>query len=191
MVSNCVFEHNGPVAYTLKLDPFRSHSGGLSIGSRNVTAPGVSPTITVMNCVFVNNSAFPSAELIQTSSQVFTGNKFTGRGGALGLQLSDPNQFIPALVDNCTFKENSARTWGGAMYVLFADFTYHTLTISRSIFVKNKSNGAGALFGGYFGIGTFDEFAFVNVSRCSFEHNSAEQGGAVYIAMPGIPGQLG
>ena len=189
-VTDSAFEHNGPVANTLKRDPFRSHSGGLSIGSNNFTFDDVPPSITVQNTLFRNNSALPSAQLVQTSSQIFTATIFTGRGGALGLILNYSQTVIDAQLENCTFVGNAANSFGGGTYVLFGTYAAHVVTFRNCTYLKNWSIfGGGGLFGGFFGTGSANSFSYINVSQTLFKENVAVQGAGSYIALPGRTGE--
>ena len=189
-VTNSVFEHNGPVANTLKRDPFRSHSGGLSVGCNNFTLDNVPPSITVQNTVFRNNSALPSAQLVQTSSQIFTSVILTGRGGALGLILNYSQTVIDARLENCTFVGNAANSFGGGTYVLFGTNAAHVVTLRNCTYLKNWSIfGGGGLFGGFFGTGFANSFSYINVSQSLFEENVASQGAGSYVALPGRTGK--
>ena len=191
-VTDSVFEHNGPVAYTLKRDPFRSHSGGLSIGCNNLSLADAPPSITVQSTIFRNNSALPSAQLIQTTSQIFTATIFTGRGGALGLILNHSQASISARFESCSFVGNAANSFGGGTYILFGTLSTHEVTVSNCTYLENWSRFGGAgLFGGFFGTGFANSFSFINMSHCLFEGNVAVQGAGSYIALPGRIGEQG
>ena len=189
-VADCVFENNGPVAFTLKRQPFRGHSGGLSIACQNLSRATTRPTIIVKDSIFVNNSAFPSQELIQSANDLLTGLVFTGRGGALTLLLIDPS-VVPILVtvDNCTFESNVAEGFGGAVYIIFWQGTAHNATVCKCTFKINRSGYAGGLLGAFFGPGSRERFSFMNVSRCLFVENEAVQGGGANFLLPRLPGK--
>ena len=181
-ITDCVFEHNGPVAYTLKPDPNRSHSAGLSIGCNNLNLANTPPSITVQNSVFRNNSAIPIANLTKSSTQIHRGRIFTGRGSALGLLLSDSQAPIAATVENCTFVENEARSYGGGMYILFGRLSAHVVTVSNSVFVGNSAGiGAGAVLVVFLGAGSYDSFSFMLAKGCLFQENLATHGAGMAI----------
>ena len=187
MVTNCVFEDNGPVAYTIKPDPYRSHSGGLSIGCHNLTlTDGVPPSVIVQNTQFKNNFAVPSEAIIQTTSQASLEALFTGRGGALGLKLSESQASITAKVENCTFVDNRAYSFGGGAYVLSSGISAHVVTIDKCTFAKNWCVfSGGGLTGLIFGGGFENSFSFINITQCLFEENESNQGAGSYITLPG------
>ena len=191
-ISESVFEHNGPVANTLKRVRFFSHSGGLSIGLNNIswyndTYNDTSPSVTVQNCMFKSNSAFPSKNLTRSSSNLFREAVYTGRGGAFGLLLSEAITSIKAVVDNCTFWDNSALSFGGAVYILFGVRSKHTVTVSRCTFTGNSAHsGAGGLLAGFFGEGRDTAFSSLNVSNCRFEGNWAPQGGGASVSLAAL-----
>ena len=185
LVSGCVFEHNGPVMNTLKTHPFRSHSGGLSIGCHNINLYNNTPMVIVQNCLFVNNSANPSENLTQSSSTLFQKLTFTGRGGAFGLQLSEYRRPITAVVDNCMFINNSAYSFGGAVYILSGVRLAHTVTVSHCSFIRNSAHsGGGGLLGAFFGAGQDTTSSFLKVSYSLFQENMAPQGGGSSIILP-------
>lgn len=115
-VVECLFEHNGPASF-VKLTNFRGHSGALSVSLHNYTSPFPMHEITVNDTVFNNNSTMPDESVRQSTSEVFNHFIFTGRGGALGLFLSDNTVIIQAVITHCTFEGNMALTWGEA-YIL-------------------------------------------------------------------------
>ena len=189
-VMDCVFEDNGPVAFTLKREPFRGHSGGLSISCYNLSQTGAPPAIIIKDSIFVNNTAFPSEELIQSANNLFTNFFFTGRGGALTLMLIDSSVTnIHVMVDNCTFESNLGEAFGGAVYTIFWMKTAHFATFYNCTFKKNWSGYGGGLVGAFFGPGSRERFGFMNVSHCLFVENEAVHGGGSNFLLPNLPGR--
>lgn len=181
-VTGCIFDSNGPASF-LKKDNFRGHSGGISVSLYNYTSPYLTHEIEIGDTIFVNNSAIPDQEAQRTTSEVLNNFIFTGRGGALGLFLSDTSSNITALVFNCTFERNFALTWGGGMYVLFDKLSNHTVTIEDSSFLLNHcDNGAGAICSAR--LGEQDQYSTIAIMRSNFTMNTANHGGAtaIYLA---------
>ena len=189
-VVGCLFEHNGPASF-LKLTNFRGHSGALSVSLHNYTSPFPVHEITVNDTVFYNNSAMPNEDVRQSTSEVFNKFIFTGRGGALGLFLSDDSSIVRAVISNCTFEDNTALTWGGGAYFVLDYTSNHSIAVKDCTFLRNACVfGAGALFTGFFGSGTTEIHSSVTVLGSYFIENSAPQGGAVTISLPGYQGML-
>ena len=183
-VLDSIFMHNGPVSHTLKSQPFRGNSGGLSIAYNNVTSSGVKLSVFVERCIFINNSALPDLQLQLTSSLAVSSKTFTGRGGALGLLLSNELQHIEVLVRGCQFHGNSAQNFGGGMYVLFDVDSGHTVTISECYFGINAvPYFAGGLFTAFIGQGSVSKHSVQIVTDCSFFQNRAMQGGAAVVIL--------
>lgn len=102
------------------------------------------------------------------SSQFLTNRALTGGGGAVDLVV-----MTSLSIENCTFGENGARDFGGALKI---PDSRRSATISDSTFVNNTARSGGAIC-------TEDD---MNAVACSFDRNVAtELGGAVYIATVG------
>lgn len=190
-ISNSTFKHNGPVSDTLKTQSFRGTSGGLSIGYNDIINPGIQLSATVEQSTFINNSAIPSSQLQETSTTAISQNVFSGRGGALGLLLSNERQHIEVVVTECYFESNTASDFGGGVYVIYNFYSSHSVTIAKCVFVNNTSpSSAGAVFTAFIGPGIFPQCSVQTVTDCEFVENKAAQGGAAVAVMSGSPGKL-
>ena len=188
-IQDSIFMHNGPVSHTLKTQPFRGNSGGLSISYNNIENPNIKLVVVVERCTFINNSALPSPELQQTSSSAISTSIFSGRGGALGLLLNNQLQHVEVMVRDCSFHGNSAKTFGGGVYVVFGYGSSHTTTISQCTFENNTSPfSTGGLFAAFLGQGSPSKHSVHIVTDCTFFHNRALQGGG---AVGVLSGNLG
>ena len=187
IVDNCTFEHNGPSSVVMFTE-FRGHSGGLSISLLSYPLYQ-EHSIIVKDSMFLSNSAEPDGTTERTSSEVLEDSRFTGRGGALGFFLGDSSSSIQAEVTNCSFQNNFARSWGGALFATFGNLTNHTLVIKDCFFRKNIASFTGGAFvGGFFGIGFAEWHSFVALYNSTFVENHALQGGAAAVILPGYRG---
>lgn len=118
--------------------------------------------------------------LVLTSCQ-FIGNKMenyvdgeNGCGGAMYFLYSGGTAESPALtVQNCSFKGNEAKEWGGGLYITGNNYA----SVSGTTFDGNKAEG----FGG--GIGVHNGVK-LSVSNCVFGNNTANEGAGVAIIQP-------
>ena len=72
------------------------------------------PIVTVSETRFLQNSAFPTKNVL-TVSQAFSSGLFTGRGGGLALFITEDNFTITVRVSGCYFSHNFAQNFGGGM----------------------------------------------------------------------------
>lgn len=152
---------------------------GTKAGGALYTNKGVTGRFT--NCTFTNNTSEAHGGAVCCSGStnyftdcVFTGNTSTGKstnGGAIFLQ----NAGASAEIINCTFTENTATNYGGAVEQN-NNVTDGALKIVNMTFTNNTAKGGGALL---------TWMGDVTVENCSFEHNEATgtSGGAWYASL--------
>lgn len=152
---------------------------GTKAGGALYTNKGVTGRFT--NCTFTNNTSEAHGGAVCCSGStnyftdcVFTGNTSTGKstnGGAIFLQ----NAGASAEIINCTFTENTATNYGGAVEQN-NNVTNGALKIVNTTFTNNTAKGGGALL---------TWMGDVTVENCSFEHNEATgtSGGAWYASL--------
>lgn len=152
---------------------------GTKAGGALYTNKGVTGRFT--NCTFTNNTSEAHGGAVCCSGStnyftdcVFTGNTSTGKstnGGAIFLQ----NAGASAEIINCTFTENTATNYGGAVEQN-NNVTDGALKIVNTTFTNNTAKGGGALL---------TWMGDVTVENCSFEHNEATgtSGGAWYASL--------
>lgn len=152
---------------------------GTKAGGALYTNKGVTGRFT--NCTFTNNTSEAHGGAVCCSGStnyftdcVFTGNTSTGKstnGGAIFLQ----NAGASAEIINCTFTENTATNYGGAVEQN-NNVTDGALKIVNTTFTNNAAKGGGALL---------TWMGDVTVENCSFEHNEATgtSGGAWYASL--------
>ena len=152
---------------------------GTKAGGALYTNKGVTGRFT--NCTFTNNTSEAHGGAVCCSGStnyftdcVFIGNTSTGKstnGGAIFLQ----NAGASAEIINCTFTENTATNYGGAVEQN-NNVTDGALKIVNTTFTNNTAKGGGALL---------TWMGDITVEHCSFEHNEATgtSGGAWYASL--------
>ena len=130
---------------------------------------------TVSNCVFMDNRAETGTAIFSTweskvtiITSIFVDNQADGRfsyGGALYFEDE-----CTAILLNCTFQDNSAAAFGGAVEVV----SQSSLYTQFSYFTSNKANTGGAI--------NAYEAKKVTISNCSFIKNAANDSGGVLSA---------
>ncbi|HEX5111804.1 MAG TPA: T9SS type A sorting domain-containing protein [Saprospiraceae bacterium] len=140
-------------------------------------------------CRFINNSAYQGGAvfLSNTDAQmeecIFNGNTATYGGAMLAYHgVNEFNQHPVTTLTNCDFINNSASSWGGAIYVNNS-YKASTFLVDGGNFRNNYGTG----FGG--GIMVEDrqdnqpdeEISLVQITNSKFEDNTAFYGGGVDI----------
>jgi hypothetical protein len=128
---------------------------------------------TVRNCLFEDGSGTNSGGIFNDGNSpariencLFRNNRASNAGGAIRNNQAGAN----ARISNCRFENNWSRWAGGAIYNFHA-----SPLITDCIFLRNDSDGfgGGAIHG--------DQPASrAQVVRCTFEDNTAPDGGALY-----------
>lgn len=151
------------------------------------------PSLSVINCTFINNSA--TAQYLLRS--------YEGNGGSLSygwnyLLLDNNQSIINVYIHNCTFYKNSARgrvrdfnpstdalegrTFtgrGGGIALVFNAINAITVTIEHSKFEENHANGYGG--GVYILIDGISVNQSFNINSNMFLSNTARFGGAAIV----------
>lgn len=182
-VRDSVFEHNGP-ASIVKKEPYRGHSGGLSLGYYRITVNG-GPTALVSNCTFRNNTSDPNSAAVQSTSDLFQRFAFTGRGGGCTFTIS-PSTSLTATMENSIVEDNFARSFGGGLYVGFDGNLNHTVTVDRVRLIRNECPGAaGGLEIGFVQGADPVSINQIFVLNSEFVENRAGFGAGTYFFSPG------
>ena len=174
LVTNCTFEHNGPVS-VIK-DPYRGHAGGLSVSYHQNKMFSMRPRLRVEKSTFRNNTNDPLATIQQTSTQILLKRVFTGRGGGCAIPMFSS---LPSNVtlEDCLFEENFARTFGGGLYVAFDGHLDHMVVLNRIKFVGNKCRLGGGLAVGFAFGSNVENVSSLFVYNSEFIENQAGFGG--------------
>ena len=179
-VTNCSFEHNGPV-YILRNDQYRGHAAGLSIGYNMPHLSSQTGQVIVKNCTFRNNTSDPKANPVYLEPnrphEILRGFVFSGRGGGVAITLNSSFPFSVS-IDDCIVEENRAQAFGGGMYLLFGAYVAHTMKMNNTRFTNNKSGtGGGLSLATLEGVKDGLTWAIVD---SHFENNHANLGGGIF-----------
>lgn len=164
--------------------PYRGNTGAVAIGY-NGLSPNLSatPTVSVSNSVFRNNSALATSRVISISATAFS-QVFTGRGGALGVFVNESLHNMTIAIRNCSIVGNSARSFGGGAYVLFNGNTAQHVLLAEEVTLSSNMvtlHGGGGMQFSFLsnGIPTAPHMAIL--TNCLFDNNTAQAGGGIYI----------
>lgn len=139
-----------------------------------------SPFIT--ECAFIGNEAHYSGGGIyddHDSHSTITSCAFqrnlAGSGGAIAIFYRSPVRGSPTKVSMCSFRENSAYSSGGAIYVFYASAAIWNCSFAANV----AFHGGGAIYN--YGIGTNPNYdTKLEVSASEFYHNEVYGwGGAI------------
>ena len=170
--------------------PYRGNAGGIAIGINNHTFNNSDPVIIIQNCTFTQNKAMPTNSI--SSTQLLTNQIFVGRGGGAGIYILE-NTTVNVTVEDCTFEENFASTFGGGLFIILgSEISNHSINVRRSNFTGNevKNTGSG---GGGLNIGFLVSIVTLHsavITDCTFTSNKAQYGGGSYI-FPGLGSRIG
>ena len=161
---------------------YRGNTGGVSFGYNTLPTNFSSPMLQVAHSVFRNNSARATSAFL-TSSQAFFAQIFTGRGGSLAIFVNESRHDLDALITNCTFESNIARSFGGGVFLLLGGFgTHHKVVVERVVVVSNVAiQGGGGFQAAFFNNGPEEDPLLMRFDDCRFENNSASAGGGVFV----------
>ena len=180
LITNCTFEHNGPVS-VIKSEQYRGHAGGLSVGyyqDRMLSSP---PELRIEKCTFRNNTSDPLASIQQSTTQLLQRFAFTGRGGGCAI-LVNPSSPLSGTLEDCVFEENFARTLGGGLYVAFDGQLDHLVILNWVRLVRNVCpSTAGGLEVGYVSGSTLGSVSSLFAYNSEFVENRAMFGAGVYL----------
>ena len=140
--------------------------------------------VTIENCTFTNFTAdrggavFSWGQVIIKDS-VFENNYANSIGGAVFI-LSSSSVYRNASLDNLTFIHNSARSYGGAVYIAGNEYTHADITDCN--FISNIGHvRAGAVYV-YYGNVNINNTIFDSNKAIDEEFGIETTGGAVYIS---------
>ena len=186
-ILNSLFEGNNGTG-TSEV-PFRGNTGAVSIGFYNIVSPK-DLRVDVSNTTFVNNSALANGTFRSTSHAFFKGI-LPGRAGGLGVFIHEDYTNVTVKVNNCTFQDNYARSYGGGLYFVYSGSNENENILGKKPqfkgFVTNSSfisNTAG-LGGGGFIItiqtsGPVKTPHLLHFDNCIFKNNAGQSGGGFY-----------
>ena len=166
---------------------YRGNAGAVSIAylSVNTTSPITSePLVHITGCMFWNNSALlPPENSSEQINLALNNNFFFGRGGGLGVFIQESLRNITTLIQNCTFVENYAASFGGGAYLYISGKgSHHNFSVEDCNFTRN-SGGEGS-FGGGIQVPLLirnkgSPPCNLEFIRCVFDSNQADYGGGL------------
>ena len=164
---------------------YRGNTGGASFGYNNLPQRFSTPSLSISDSTFLNNSARANSVFL-TSSQAFFRRVFTGRGGAVGVFVNESRYSIDVALSNCVFEGNYARSFGGGMYILPGGRrgTSHKVLVEGCRFVGNEAGiSGGGVQVTYPTAGPRNNPHLVTFVDCSITNNTAPfNGGGMYIS---------
>ena len=168
---------------------YRGNSGAVSIAyytppDTNKTVITPQPVVHITGCLFWNNSAFLPPQLSsQQINLALNDNSFFGRGGGLGIFIQESAKNVSTFVQNCTFVENFADSFGGGAYLYISgNESHHNFSVVDCNFTGNSAHMGS--FGGGIQVAMLIQnrqsppcnLEFV---RCLFDNNMADYGGGL------------
>ena len=190
-VTDCTFEHNGPVT-VFKQDQYRGSAAGISIGYDDNhyadsgtpigSVPDRTGSVSVINCTFQNNTHTPITDQQVDAHNFLSRYVFPGRGGALSLTVNSSFPFN-ANITNCLVEDNLAQSLGGGFYIVYSGYSEHLTVVSNSKFVSGHAQdiGGGGLVVAFVEAGRRESFNVrLEVYNSIFADNSAAFGGGIY-----------
>ena len=165
----------------IKLEQYRGHAGGLSVGYHQDKVLATRPQLRVEKCNFRNNTCDPLARIQQSSTQLIQRLAFTGRGGGCSIPIN-PSLPLNATLEDCLFEDNFARTIGGGLYVAFDGQLDHTVVLNQVRLVRNFCpSTAGGLEVGFLSGSAAGSVSSLFAYNTEFVENRAAFGGGLYL----------
>ncbi|XP_065904297.1 uncharacterized protein [Dysidea avara] len=193
-VKNCKFLNNTSDSYFTRR-PYQGSSAGLSIGYHYILSKLILHNVSVLvtGCTFINNYAAAPTALRLTSTEIFRGRIFSGRGASMSI-LVNINTALSFILNSSIFVNNSAYNLAGGIYCLAeSGKDRQSYLWSNNVFIGNRASLAGVLNF----ISTFNfPIQFVlnyTVYNCTFSDNVAHSevaGAATIYPLYGLPNTL-
>ena len=96
-----------------------------------------SPGLTISDCVFRNNTSLPAGKEDLPFNHLIQENRYFGRGGAIAININSTTPYN-TLIKDCTIENNSARLFGGGLYLVLRGVTNHSTVINASTFKDHR-----------------------------------------------------
>ena len=161
---------------------YRGNTGGVSFGYNTLPLEFNTPQLLVSHSKFRNNRA-TATSAFRTSSQAFFAQIFTGRGGALAIFSNESNHDLNLTISDCLFENNTARSFGGGVYLLLGGFTtHHKIRVERVNARYNTAQlGGGGFQASFFNNGPEEDPLLMSFVECEFSNNRGIAGGAIFV----------
>lgn len=180
-ISDCLFEHNGPVSIA-RNHSYRGHSGGVSVGFNcgDNCSPPDEVGLSITNCRFQNNTSNPRKSVQNPSMQSLVAGRFPGRGGAMSITINSNFEYNLSIT-GCLVVGNYALTSGSGIFSFFTGYRPHHMTVRDTVI----SNNTGPLSGGAIAFAVERSRMGVEnrleVYNSHFTMNRAKFGGGIFI----------
>ena len=174
----------------IKKATYRGNSGAVSIAyytppdSNTTSAITHKPVVSITGCFFKNNSAFlPQQNSRQQINLALNNNVYFGRGGGLGIFVQELIRNVTTFIQNCTFVENFASSFGGGAYLYISGSrSHHNFSVTDCNFTGNSA--AEGSFGGGIQVAMLirnfqSPPCNLEFVRCLFDRNVADYGGGL------------
>ncbi len=113
-----------------------------------------------------------------------SGQLYIGRGGGLGVYMNESRHELRIRVEDCHFEGNSARLYGGGMYLISTSYetVQHIVEVMNTQFIGNvgMEGGAGMQLSLLSSGNSSNPNHFI-LTDCLFRGNRGSSGGGVYI----------
>ena len=180
---------------SIKIDNSRFESNNANKGSVVLTEGNLVLQVAVQTSIFKNNTGFNSwgavfsisganATInISNNCQFYDNVAQNGSGGVLAIgSLDDFESTVnihpsSIIIDNCTFNNNHALFWGGALMI-----THGSIWINQCTFSDNTAYNGGSIYLGNRNSTIFDYLISLWVYNSTFTKNSVINDGCVYFA---------
>lgn len=188
VITNSTFRDN--IGTGISFEPSRGNTGAVAFGFRDppVEYQDMNVSFEVTHTMFINNSALATAMIPadttgrEAASRAVSEGRYPGRGGALGLFLSETLDNVSITVAYCEFHRNFARAYGGAMFfIVTEENSLNILHIHNTLFHSNRGGlGAAGIQLSYLA-GRAASPISVTFTNCVFMNHTARSGGALSV----------
>jgi len=187
-IANSTFKDN--LGTGISFEPSRGNTGAVAFGFRDppLEYRDMNVTFEVRHTVFINNSALATAMIPadttgrEAASRAVSEGRYPGRGGALGLFLSETLDNVSITVTHCEFRKNFARAYGGALFFIVTEVnSLNILHVHYTLFHSNSGGlGAPGVQLSYLAGRAVSPIS-VTLTNCVFMNHTARSGGALSV----------
>ena len=101
----------------------------------------------------------------------------------MALYMNERHQDIHAVITDCIFENNTARVFGGGLYIVTTSYTsvQHVVKVQNSQFTHNVgTSGGGGVTLAVLSSGNVNHPHSFTFSDCTFKKNTGQSGGGMY-----------
>ncbi|KAK8838592.1 hypothetical protein M9Y10_033224 [Tritrichomonas musculus] len=186
----CAFYMDAFASFSIVNGAFISNTGD-EINPGAIRTSGNEPVL-ISNTYFENNKGtfeggaiyievrhFEINQCTFIQNKCYTESTLNSNGGAIFVRSQ--SNFIQT-IDSCIFIENSAKTYGGSIFIDFPSYSYNLSIITNCNFSYSQSESSGgAIASNHSDVineGTSSEF---RIENCEFESCVSQTGGAIFL----------